>query len=233
MAEQAVLNRALSEFTRTIIRRYDIGDVLYQLTDQAAEILDVAGAGVCLMTGDGRLRFVTATDDMVTEVEGHQIEAAEGPCHDAARTGQAVIVPDLNTEQRWPDYTAAAIKAGCQSVAGLPLHVEDRSVGALNVYHVQPWDWPAEDIATAQILADMASGYILNARELEQSKQLATQLQHALDSRVVVEQAKGVIAARAGIPTDEAFQRLRRHARDRGARVHDVARAVVSGELEL
>jgi GAF domain-containing protein len=233
MADHVALNRTLVEFTQTLLARYDIGHVLYRLTDHTTEILGVAGAGVSLAEPDGSLRFVTATDDAASRIEDHQVRSRQGPCHEAYRTAQQVLVGDLDSEGRWPDYVEVARKVGFESVAGLPLRVEDRAVGALNVYHTEPHDWPPDDVTTAQILADMAAGYILNVRELEETRRLADQLQSALDSRIVIEQAKGIIAARSDVDINDAFQTLRTYARTRRRRIHDVARHVIEGKLEL
>lgn len=233
MADQAALNRILTQFTETIVGQYDIGHVLYRLTDHVTEILGVSGAGVSIATEDHGLRFVAATDEAVGRVEEQQVNVAEGPCHDAYRKGVRVIVPDLAAEDRWPEYTETALKAGCRSVAGLPLQVEGEAIGALNIYHTEVFDWPEEDVATAHVLANMASGYVVNARQLAETQQLADQLQHALDSRIVIEQAKGLVAARSGEDIHQAFERLRVYARSHNRRLHDVARDVVQGTVQL
>lgn len=233
MADQAALNRILSEFTQTILARYDIGHVLYRLTDHVTEILGAEGAGVSVGSSDGTLRFVAATDEAVGRIEEQQVVAAEGPCHHAYRSGERVLVGDLADEKRWPTYVDMALKVGCRSVAGLPLRVQGSAVGALNVYHTVPYHWPEEDVATAQVLANMATGYIINARELAETKQLAEQLQYALDSRIVVEQAKGIVAARSGADVHQALDRLRSHARSHNRKLHEVASDVIEGRLEV
>jgi GAF domain-containing protein len=231
MADQSALRRAFGDYARTIAGRYDIGEVLYRLTDQIVDVLGVSGAGVSLGDGDNNLQFVTATDQPTTAAEEGQIEAREGPCHDAFRSGEPVTVSDLSADERWPAFRPAALGAGMHAVAGIPMLSEDQRVGALNIYSAAPREWPADDLADAQLLADMATGYIINARILTASQQRAAQLQHALDSRVVIEQAKGIIAERHQVTTAEAFSRLRARARSRNAKVHDVARAVVDGHL--
>lgn len=233
MADQSALKHAFAEYARTIAHRYEIGEVLYRLTDQVVEVLDIGGAGVCLGDADGDLQFVTATDQPISHVEWAQVETQQGPCHEAFHSRAPVTVSDLAAEDRWPGFTSVALEVGMHAVAGIPMVVDDRRVGALNLYSHTPREWPADDIADAQLLADMATGYIVNAQTLTESERLTRQLQHALDSRVVIEQAKGVIAERHGIPTATAFNLLRGHARSTNTKIHDVARAVVERRLNF
>lgn len=233
MPDQAALTRAMAQYAKTVMHDYDIGDLLYQLTDHVVSVLGVSGAGVSLGATDGRLQFVTASDERVVRLEEQQMKSAEGPCHDAYHNGEQVLVPDLNHVTSWPNYTPLAIKVGCQAVAGLPLRITNRSIGALNVYADQPREWTADDVQAAQMLADMATGYIVNARQLHESRLLAEQLQHALDSRIVIEQAKGVVAERLGVHPEQAFDILRGYARSHNRRLHDVAAEVIDGTVRL
>lgn len=233
MADQSALNRAFADYARTIARRYDIGEVLYRLTDQAVEVLGVDGAGVSLGDRNAALQFVTATDESVTQVEERQIALQQGPCHDAFQSGEQVTSADLRTEERWPGFRESAVQLGMRAVAGIPMLVNEERIGAVNLYVSQPREWPADDLEIAQLLSNMATGYIVNARTLTETERLATQLQHALDSRVVIEQAKGIIAERHGIDTAAAFDRIRQHARSSNAKLHAVAQAVVERSLQL
>jgi GAF domain-containing protein len=233
MADKEALHRALAQYARTLMHDYNVGDLLYQLTDQVVSVLDVAGAGVSLGGPDGRLQFVTATDERVVRLEEQQMESMEGPCHDAYHSGDQILVTDLNRVGYWPRYAPVALKVGCQAVAGLPMRVEDQRIGALTIYADLPRKWVQEDLEAAQLLADMATGYIVNARELQQSRQLAEQLQQALNTRVVIEQAKGMLAERRGVDPEEAFDILRDYARSHNRRLHEVARAVVQSALHL
>lgn len=232
MIAHSALEAAFAEFAHALLDRYDIGTVLYRLTDHAVEVLGVDGAGVSLADGAG-LAFITASDDRVVRIEENQIEVAEGPCHDAHRTGRHVFCRDLASDERWPDYARVARAAGCRSVAGIPMPARQTTIGALNLYRSEPHDWTGRELQVAQILADMAAGHVVHARALDDARVLNRQLQHALDSRVIIEQAKGMIAARNGLDPAEAFTSLRAHARQRGRRLHDVAAEVVAGDLEL
>jgi GAF domain-containing protein len=233
MTDQQALIRAFADYARTISARYDIGDVLYRLTDQVVEVLDVDGAGVSLGDADGALRFVTATDEGIMRIEEQQVTLGEGPCHDAFTSGDRVTSADLTAEDRWPGYTGEALTQGCRAVAGIPMLAGEQRVGALNLYVRRAREWPADELDIAQVLADMATGYIINVRTLSESERTTAQLQHALDSRVLVEQAKGILAERHGIATAAAFERLRAHARERNSKVHDVAQAVIDGSVRL
>ena len=233
MADQSALNRAFADYARTIANRYEIADVLYRLTDQVVEVLGVDGAGVSIADRDGDLQFVTATDEQVTQVEERQVSAREGPCHEAYTEGKHVCSADLSAEDRWPAYVPEALEQGLRAVAGIPMICDEHRVGALNLYVSAARDWSSDDLDIAQLLADMATGYVVNARTLKEREQLANQLQHALDSRIIIEQAKGIIAERHGIDPAEAFNAIRRHARSTSTNLHDIARATVEGRLRL
>lgn len=233
MIDQVALMEAFHDYARVLLGPYEIGTVLYRLTDQVVELLDVDGAGVTLTHDNERLTFVSATDATITAVEEDQLAHGQGPCYEAFRTGSVVAVGDLSTDERWPEYRKFTLARDVHAVAGIPMPVGDRRIGALNLYRRAPGPWAPEDLEVAQLLADMASGYILNATQLEESRTLATQLQHALSSRIVVEQAKGVIAERHEIAMDEAFELLRTHARRTGTRIHKVCTQIVDGTLEL
>ena len=234
MIDHSALRRAVSEYVTTIVGTYGIGEMLYRLTDHAVEALGIAGAGVSVGDAEGRLRFVAATDEDVSRVEADQIDTQQGPCHEAFASGKLVAVTDLaTTADRWPDYAPAAIRHGCQAVLGVPMQLEDLPIGAINLYQHAPHEWSDEELETASLFADMAAGYVANLRELANTRQLAQQLQQALDSRIIIEQAKGALARQHRIDLNQAFERLRRHARSRQRKVHDVARDIVDGRLEL
>ncbi|QBI19970.1 ANTAR domain-containing protein [Egibacter rhizosphaerae] len=232
MIDPSVLRRAFADYARTILDEYSVGEVLYRLTDQCVELLAVDAAAVSLAE-DERLRFVAATDEDVVHVEATQIASGQGPCHQAYRTGHAVFVNDLQHEQRWPDYRAEALGHGMVAVAGLPMEVAGHRVGAVNLYRQRPHEWTGDEAEMGQLLADMATGYVLNARKLDEHRTLAEQLQQALDSRVVIERANGMLAQRHDLSTAQAFERLRSYARSHRRRIHEVADEVVGGDLDL
>ncbi len=232
MADQQLLFNALSDFAHTLVLRYAISDVLFSLTDHISDVLGVAGSGVSLAEG-GRLRFVTASSEPIADLERIQELAQHGACVDAFRTGRVVQSNDLTIESRWPELVPDALRLGLRSVVAMPMRLGDDTIGSVNIYDVHQRDWLDDDLKAAQLLADMASSYVANASELEQSERIREQLQQAFDSRIVIEQAKGMIAADQGVGVDEAFKRLRAYTRAHHASLHDVASAVVNLGLRL
>lgn len=227
------LESAFAEYAEVLLGRYDVGDVLYRLTDQAVEVLGADGAGVSIAESPDQLRFVTASDASASRVEGEQMRTRTGPCHDAFLAGEPVVVEDLGSDDRWPEFAAAALDAGYRAVLGVPMPVRQGPIGALDVYRREPGAWSSTQVDRACLLANMAAGYVVLAQSLDESRTLSQQLQHALDSRVVVEQAKGIVAERHGIGVGEAFSRLREQSQRTNTPIQAVCAGVVSGELRL
>jgi len=226
---------SLERFAGTLTSGYGIGDVLHNLTEEMTEGLDLTGAGVTLVH-DGQQRFVTAALEAIANLERVQEAGQAGPCIDAVAARRPVAVPDIATEdasRRWPQYVTAAKTAGIQAVAGIPMLAEGVAVGAVNLYDSQPRNWSAEDLRVAVIFANIATGYLAHASATRQQQRTSEQLQQALSTRLIIEQAKGVLATQQETSVDDAFRVLRTYARTHGARIHDVARAVVEGELLL
>lgn len=233
MVNEAALLSAFEHYSRMLLSTFDVAHVLHQLMAQAVEVLGVDGAGVCLADQDDHLVFVAATDADVAVIEEEQVSENEGPCHDAYLVGNRVVVEDLDAHEGWPSYRRVALSRGVRAVAGLPMPVRERRIGAMNLYWSAPHAWTDHELDVAQVLADMASGYIVNRDELSSSQELAAQLQRALHSRTVIEQAKGVLVGRHRVTTDEAFTRLRGHARSTSSQLHTVCLDVVDGRLDL
>ena len=231
--DQQALHRTLMRFARHLATGYAAPDVLYELCDAATDILDVSGAGVMLSDHEGHLRFVAASDEAIREIERLQIELDEGPCLRSARTGAVVAVPDLAGDHGFRRFAPAALERGLQAVFSFPMAIDDAHVGAFNLYRSQNGQKAPPDTQTGALLAQMATAYLVNARTREAAARTVAQLQEALDSRVVIEQAKGTLAERRGWDLDEAFHRLRTHARSTQQRLHAVAEAVVEGRLDL
>jgi GAF domain-containing protein len=199
------------------------------------DVLNLTGAGVTLVQ-DGKQRFVTAAVEAIARIERVQEDHQLGPCIDAVTTAQPTTVSNLDdedTSQRWPEYTDAAKAAGIHAVAGIPMLAEGSAIGAINLYVKEPRSWPAEDVRVASVFANLATSYLVHASTARQHQRTAEQLQQALSTRLIIEQAKGVLATQREIDVDEAFRLLRKHARDHGTRIHDVAGAVVDGDLNL
>ncbi len=226
---------SLERFAAALTSGYGIGDVLHNLTEEMAEVLGLRGAGVTLVH-DGQLRFVTAAVEAIATLERVQENSQKGPCVDAVASSTPVAVPDIasgDASTRWPDYTIAAKNTGIQAVAGIPMLAEESAIGAVNLYDSQPRNWSVEDLRVATIFARIATGYLVHASSAQQQQRTAEQLQQALNTRLTIEQAKGVLATQRETTVDEAFDRLRKYAREHNARIHDVSHAVVTGDLLL
>ncbi len=223
----------LSRFATTMAANVDINDVLYELCDHAVTIAGATGAGVCLGNDDAELRFVTATSEASVTMERSQEANQQGPCVEAFRTGAIVKVSDIHDLDQWPAYQTAAAEVGIRAVVGIPMSLNGRAVGALNVYDAKPRPWSRDDVDTARLLADIATVYLLRAGELAEARQLAAQLQHALESRIVIEQAKGMIARDHRVSVDEAFNLLRDHSRTSNVSLRLIADAVVKMGLQI
>jgi GAF domain-containing protein len=224
---------SLERFAAALTSGYGIGDVLHNLTEEIAEALNLTGAGLTLVH-DGKQRFVTAAVEAIANLERVQENWQKGPCIDAVASAAPVAVPDIAAPDAgtlWTDYAIAAKTAGIHAVAGVPMLAEGSAIGAVNLYDSQPRRWSAEDLRVATIFASIATGYLSHASAARQQQRTAEQLQQALNTRLIIEQAKGVLATKREITVDEAFQALRKYARDHNGRIHDVCRAVVKGDL--
>ena len=227
MYDHELFVRTLSEFTAKLLTHYEVDEVLGDLAERLTGLFALAGSGVTVGV-EGRLRVAVTVPPHLTPLEKYQEERQDGPCVEAYRTGEVVAVPDLaEVGPRWPGYGAVAAEVGMRSVVGVPMKLGEQSVGALNMYQADPRQWQDDELAAARVLANMATAYLINASSFNKQAQLSEQLQRALDTRVVIEQAKGVLAEANGTDVDAAFERLRRHARNHNVKVHDVAAAVV------
>ena len=232
--DHAALARMMSDYASALVDGgYDVTEMLARLADRAVVVLDLAGAGIVMGDGDGVLTTVAATDGRARRMERDQMGRGDGPCYHAFRSGQVITVQDLESDDRWPDHHEVARAIGYRGVVGVPMPLGEAPVGALNLYDSDARDWTDEELEAAILLANMAAGYMVTARSLEDSQVLADQLQHALESRVLVEQAKGMLATHHGIHVDVAFERLRAHARSTRRRVVDLARDLVEGRVAL
>jgi GAF domain-containing protein len=221
--QREALVRTLADFARTLLVTYDIDYVLESLLAQLSDALDLTGAGISLAKGDQLHDTHTSTPEL-SRLEGVQLDTLTGPCAVAFHTGEPVIVPDLaEWVDRWPLYCAAAEQLGIHAAVGLPMRLGDQTFGALNLYHWAPRSWSAEDLEFAGLARDMACGYFVNVTKLRQQQELTEQLQGALRTRVVIEQAKGMLAAAENITLQQAFERLRRTARSRQLPLREVA----------
>jgi len=233
VAGQEQLFDALRSFAATLAGDYDVTDVLHQVCDHLVEVLDAHGAGVTVYDAEGRLRFAAATNASVIEAEKAQEDCQEGPCTDCLAAGAPVVVEDVRGDERWPRYREALESHGLRSVVALPLVVGEQRIGAVDVYDTERRSWSESDVAAASVLAQMATAYVVRAHVTAEAARVNEQLQHALDSRIVIEQAKGKLAGERGIDIDDAFALLRGHARSTNQTVRAVSEQVVAGTLDL
>jgi GAF domain-containing protein len=233
MTREADVVRSLVEMADTLVDDYDIVDLLTGLTDRCVDLLGVSAAGVMLASPEGSLGLVASSSEAMRLLELFELQAQEGPCLDAFRTGQAVAHENLQAGSgRWPAFSTAALQAGFQSALALPLRLREAIIGALNLLSATRTPMAEADVIVARAFADLATVSIIQHRATAEAHLLNEQLSAALNSRVVIEQAKGVISERSGIDVAEAFSRLRTYARNTNLRLTDVAHAAVDGTLD-
>jgi GAF domain-containing protein len=227
------LSATFVELADTLVGDFDVLDFLHLLTTRCTQLLDVTAAGVLLADPAGDLRVMAASSEQVRLLELFQLQNDQGPCLDCYRSGHPVSVPDLSAvEARWPRFTPEARRRGFTAVVALPMRLRQNIIGALNLFSTGPGLDPA-DTQIAQALADVATIGILQHRAQRQSDTVVTQLQTALNSRVLIEQAKGILAERLGLGMNEAFSALRRHARAQHRHLSELAQAVVAGTEDV
>jgi GAF domain-containing protein len=222
------LARIFVEVSDTLVDEFDLIDFLHMVAVRAVDLVPAAAAGLLLADQRGRLEFMAASDENVKLLELFQVQNSEGPCLDAFHTAAPVVNADLLTATaRWPQFAPRAAAAGYRSVHAFPLRLRNEVIGALNVFGTDPNGLldPA-DAPIVQALADVAAIGLLQERAVRRGEVLTEQLQGALNSRIVIEQAKGAIAQANGIGVDEAFNLIRDYARRNNRRLSDVAQAI-------
>jgi GAF domain-containing protein len=234
MTRETLLAQALVELADNLVDDFDIVDLLTTLSDRCVEVLDIAAAGIMLAGPDDELRVITSSSEAMCIVELFELQAQEGPCLDCYRTGIAVVSKDLAAaNERWPAFTPVAVDAGFRSTDAVPMRLRVQVIGALNLFRSAPGGLDEGDVAIAQALADVATIALLQHRTAIEADVVNEQLNQALNSRIVIEQAKGIIAERHRLEMEHAFSLLRRHARDNNRRLSDVAADVVHSRLDV
>jgi transcriptional regulator with GAF, ATPase, and Fis domain len=224
-----LLSETFVELTDTMVADFDVIDFLHVLTSRSAQLLDVSAAGLLLAGPRGELRVVAASSEAARLLELFQLQSDEGPCLDCFRSGRPVTATGLGADQRWPRFAAAAGEAGFTAVQALPMRLREQVIGALNLFRAAPGPFDPASVRIGQALADVATIGLLHERSMRRSDILNEQLQTALNSRVVIEQAKGKLAERLGVDMNQAFTLLRDQARNRNQRLSDLARHFVDG----
>jgi GAF domain-containing protein len=232
-ADVQQLLEVFRRFAVTMTEPFEISHVLYELGDATSDVLGADAAGVSIAGADGRLEFVIATDCTLIELEEIQQAHQVGPCVDAFHRGEPVLITDIAEQSQWGTYREAAAASNFRSVIGMPLMTAEHRLGSLNIYSRRRREWSGADVESATALAEIATAYVVRAGQLASAVDLAGQLQQALDSRVVIEQAKGALSQAHGIPVGEAFELLRSYSRSHNLALRDVAHAVVDDQLDI
>lgn len=213
---------------------FDIMDLLHDLTEYALTLLTVECVGITVVDDQGWVQYATASDERCRELEEAQVDLGEGPCLDSARGSEPLASVTFGDDSpgaaRWPRFTPHAREAGVIAIAAVPLRVHpDTTIGALNLMNTQLPVIPTADLRVAQALAGAAAACLLHQHRLGSQDEIGRQLQEALNSRVVIEQAKGVLSERLDLSMDQAFTRLRGHARSRKLTLTHLATEVAMG----
>ncbi|GAA2157791.1 GAF and ANTAR domain-containing protein [Actinomadura napierensis] len=218
----------------TLVTGFDVIEFLQQLAEQCVELLQVDTTGIMVTDQRGHLRLMAASSEQTRLLELFQLQNEQGPCLDCFHSGRPVHCADLSGPEaaRWPRFASRARNSGFAAVTGLPMRLRAEVIGAINLFRAEPGSLSDQHLALGQAIADIATIGLLQERAIRQGEVLNEQLQTALNSRVVIEQAKGVLAERHDCSMDEAFALLRRYARAHDRLLTDLAHAVVSRSVD-
>lgn len=233
MTREKELADAFVDLSAVLVSDYDVTDLLYRLVEHSVQLLDAAEVGLLLADQRGSLHVMASSDERARLVELFQLQADEGPCLDCYHSGELIAVADLQEAvERWPRFAPAALDRGYAAVHALPLRLRADVIGALNLFSTHPGALTDDNLHIGRALADVATVGILHERTVQRHEVVIEQLEGALNSRIVIEQAKGLLAAHGTLPMDEAFRQLRYYARNNGARLTQVARDLADGHLD-
>jgi transcriptional regulator with GAF, ATPase, and Fis domain len=234
MLDHERISETLVELADTLVLGFDGIDFLHTLTERCVQLLHVDAAGILLIDQRDTLNLVAASTEQTRLLELFQLQNEEGPCLDCYHSGQSVACADLTaTPQQWPRFAAAAREQGFAAVQAVPMKLREQILGALNLFRCAPSAIPSEATAVAQSFANVATISILQLRALRHSEIVTEQLQSALNSRILIEQAKGILAERRHISLSEAFIQMRTYARDHNRLLSQIAQAVITKDPDL
>lgn len=217
------------EVADTLVDEFDLIEFLHMLTEHASNLFDARAAGLLLADHRGHLRLMAASDEHAENIELFQVQAREGPCQDCYTTGIAVVNADLSeAAARWPQFAPVAVAAGYRSVHAFPLRLRGHTYGALNLFGADTGEMSDAEARVVQALADVATIGMLQQRAIQRGDDLTEQLQGALNTRLIIEQAKGVLAQIHSTTPDAAFEMLRTYGRSQNRRLGEVASDVVT-----
>lgn len=232
MTREEALLEAFIEFADTIVDEYDVVEFLHRLAARCVALVDTSEAGIMLADHDGTLHYVASSSERMHLIELFELQHAQGPCLDAFHTGAAVH-SDLSDDarKRWPQFSVHARDVGFESVSALPMRLRTQVIGALNIFSSSPTPLNVDDQRVVQALADVATIGILQERAVNDARVVTSQLEAALESRTMIEQAKGIVAERSQVNIDEAFARLRAYARTHNRLLSEISQEVIAGTL--
>ncbi|MGH8880759.1 MAG: GAF and ANTAR domain-containing protein [Stackebrandtia sp.] len=220
------------ELADTLVANFDVLEFTHVLANRCVELLDAAAVGLMLADQHTRLRLMASSDEQTRVLELFELEADEGPCLECFRTGRQVADLDLRTlDERWPRFAAKALDSGYHAVQAIPLRLRSETIGVLNLFRLEPGALDEKSLRTGQALADVATIGLLHERAVRQHQVLAEQLQGALNSRVTIEQAKGLLSERFNVDMPVAFLIMREYSRGNNRKLSEVAGDIVSGRL--
>ncbi|MGC8513617.1 MAG: ANTAR domain-containing protein [Acidimicrobiales bacterium] len=231
---QESIIQALVSMADVLVEDFDVVDMLTGLARRCVDLLGMSAAGVMIADPTSTLHVIASSSEEMRVLELFELQSEQGPCVDAYLTGEIVHHQVLRTspETSWPLFSQVALDAGFHAVSALPLRLRDTTIGALNLFSTGRTPMTTGESVVARAFADLATISIIQHRSTDQLQRINDQLSHALNSRILIEQAKGIIAERANIDLQEAFNRLRRYTRDHNLRLTDVASAAVAGTLD-
>jgi GAF domain-containing protein len=217
----------------TLVADFDVIDFLHTLAARSVELLDADAAGIMLADRDGGLHVMASSAEEARLLELYELQNNEGPCLDCFRSGRPAGGDDLpEMRSSWPAFTEQLQLLGFRSAQAVPMRLREQTIGALNLFRTEPGRLSEADLGMGQAMADVATVGLIQERAIAASELLASQLQTALTSRVQLEQAKGMLAERTGLPMVQAFDLMRTYARRRGHRLSDVAARIIDGSLD-
>lgn len=233
-SRESRLSDAFVKLADTLIADYDVVDLLQTLVEECTDLLDAQAGGLILADTTGDLQLVASTSEGTDFVEVVQLSVGLGPCVQCFETGVPVTVGDIDKEGApWPDFRAAALNNGFRSVHATPMRLRGVVIGAMNLFGTKVGALNAADIAVAQALTDVATIGILQERNIRETHVVTEQLQRALDSRILIEQAKGVLSQTGSMDMDEAFAAIRHYARRNNQSLREVSAGITNRTLNI
>lgn len=220
------------EIADHLVDEFDVIELLATLAERCAEYVHASEVGFLLVDPSGTLQVIGSTSEQMEILELLELQSSEGPCWDCYKTGESIVnqaIDDAN--DRWPTFTPAATAIGLRTVHALPMRLRSNTIGAINIFHVEQKVLSPGEVSVTQAFADVATIAIMQVRTLRNATQLAEQLQHALEARIIIEQAKGVLSSALQLNMADAFNALRKYSREHSYRLSTVALDVTEGKL--